>query len=225
MHRFGDQIELRMDRRHILLFFLGAVLWTITTFFIGMFAAGQGHTRLAEKGLNTIGWLDKHAQERNAALFSGKKQPVRFSFAHSGTKQKVSTRHTQNAATHTQKQHTIAASPVIRRAALTKHVVAPRERPRARPSVLIKRAKPQKGRAYFAVELRFLNSKKAERAVRIIQKKGFRPRLALTRHPKRGRYYQVLVGQFRLQHSAQLLWKRIYMRGVKSGIVRQTRKK
>lgn len=79
MHRFGDQIELRVDRRHVLLFCLGGVFWTLVAFFMGMFVAGEGRQRFSEKGLVALGWLDaqavKRKQEANAPSSVG------FSFA------------------------------------------------------------------------------------------------------------------------------------------------
>lgn len=55
MHRFGEQIEFRIDRRQILLLFLAGLFWTMLAFFLGMMAAGPGQV---QKNLSALGWWE-----------------------------------------------------------------------------------------------------------------------------------------------------------------------
>lgn len=71
MHRFGEQIEFRIDRRQIFLLFLGGLFWTLLSFFLGMMAAQRGSVR---KHLVALGWLDTSTptQRRKPSLGNGR---------------------------------------------------------------------------------------------------------------------------------------------------------
>lgn len=58
---FGEQIEIRVDRRFVFLFFCAAVLWTILIFFLGMNLSKEGCPRPVEQRLASLGWLDQQA--------------------------------------------------------------------------------------------------------------------------------------------------------------------
>ncbi|HAA58606.1 MAG TPA: hypothetical protein DCE42_27840 [Myxococcales bacterium] len=76
MYRFADQIEVRVDRRHILFFVIGGVVWTLIAFFFGMIASGSGKQRPVERGLAALGWLDKEAQSLQSSRITFSKPPT-----------------------------------------------------------------------------------------------------------------------------------------------------
>ncbi len=89
MHRFGEQIEFRIDRRQIFLLFLGGLFWTLLSFFLGMMAAQQGSVK---KHLVALGWWDEPAtrQPQKAGFEPGRGQ-VSFVVANpEGPKKKAS---------------------------------------------------------------------------------------------------------------------------------------
>ncbi|TNE49145.1 MAG: hypothetical protein EP343_12755 [Deltaproteobacteria bacterium] len=86
MHRFGEQIEFRIDRRQIFLLFLGGLFWTLLSFFLGMMAAQQGSVK---KHLVALGWWDEPAsrQPQKSGLEPGRAQ-VSFVINNRGGSQK-----------------------------------------------------------------------------------------------------------------------------------------
>lgn len=55
MHRFGEQLEYRIDRRQVAWLCLGVLCWTILAFLLGMMAAERGSVK---KNLMALGWWD-----------------------------------------------------------------------------------------------------------------------------------------------------------------------
>jgi hypothetical protein len=230
MHRFGDQIEFRVDRRYVLLFFMGAVCWTLVTFLFGMLVASNGKQRLGEKGLMTLGWLDKRAAKRHLAAPSG------FVFTPHArprprVRQKPTPAHVGESRRRVERPQVQEASqPVARRPVVRPPAVRVRVAP---PPPVIRRVKPPEIRvaampklrlqvsgARYGVELRFLNSRKAAKMKRDLWKKRIRTEIALTRHPKRGRYYRLLLGRFRTFSGAVRAWRKLGLRGQKGGVIR-----
>ncbi|MCB9643668.1 MAG: SPOR domain-containing protein [Myxococcales bacterium] len=63
MFQFGNQVEFRVDRRHLLFLAMGAILWTFLTFFLGLWAASEQGKQPIKRGLRLLGWLDRQRAE------------------------------------------------------------------------------------------------------------------------------------------------------------------
>ncbi len=63
MFQFGNQVEFRVDRRHLLFLGMGAILWTFLVFFLGMWTIAESNKRPIEQKLRLLGWLDQQRPE------------------------------------------------------------------------------------------------------------------------------------------------------------------
>ncbi|MCK6509762.1 SPOR domain-containing protein [Myxococcota bacterium] len=63
MFQFGNQVEFRVDRRHLLFLGMGAILWTFLVFFLGMWTIAESKKRPIEQKLRLLGWLDQQRPE------------------------------------------------------------------------------------------------------------------------------------------------------------------
>ena len=61
MFQFGNQVEFRVDRRHLLFLLMGGILWTVLAFFLGMWSMRQEKQPTIMHQLHKLGWLDREA--------------------------------------------------------------------------------------------------------------------------------------------------------------------
>ncbi|MEM1007658.1 MAG: hypothetical protein AAGJ35_01520, partial [Myxococcota bacterium] len=59
MLQFGNQIEVQLDKRHFVFVMLGAVVWTLLFFFLGMWSATPQGKQPILDNLQRLGWLDQ----------------------------------------------------------------------------------------------------------------------------------------------------------------------
>lgn len=251
MVRFADQIEFRVDRRHLLLFFLGAMVWTLVAFFFGLFVAGGGQQGAAHRGLAALGWLDEQARQQ----VDSSKGTLDISFQQDKQKPQRATR---LATTHN-KARTHAAAPAVARPAprqLAQPAPAgPRPRlaaahvPRHRPKPVRRKPPkaqkaddpppPPKGKltrkqylfylaprsnARYTVSLRLPKSRASVlRLYNRLNKHGYRPILGRIALSRGRRRYRVTIGYFPTRQHAKLFLKRFQTRERLKGSVTRKR--